>query len=152
MVERRIQNSKMGKMTMSNRTLVLQGPNILKLLDTNCLPFVDITGPDGLRDHRKRVYHDFDHMSLELAPHLASLVALFPICSAGRLTHRFQKENTDKWERSDGKRRTCGKENIEQDYLCSFDAFYLLYVITCLEIYLCCQVNSLVLFFGRSKF
>ena len=45
---------------MSNRTLVLQGPNILKLLDTNCLPFVDITGPDGLRDHRKRVYHDFD--------------------------------------------------------------------------------------------
>ena len=60
MVERRIQNSKMGKMKMSNRTLVLQGPNILKLLDTNCLSFVDITGPDGLRDHRKRVYHDFD--------------------------------------------------------------------------------------------
>ena len=92
------------------------------------------------------------NMSLELAPHLASPVALFPICSAGRLTHRFQKENTDKWERSDGKRRTCGKENIEQDYLCSFDAFYLLYVITCSEIYLCCQVNSLVLCFGRSKF
>ena len=57
------------------------------------------------------------NMSLELAPHRASPVALFPICSAGRLTHRFRKENTDKWERSDGKRRTCGKENIEQDYL-----------------------------------
>ena len=34
----------------------------------------------------------------------------------------------------------------------SFDAFYLLYVISCSEIYLCCQVKLFLLFLVELKF